>query len=63
MALYGDERREMRLRLIMVRITPISNDNANFRNKERWDAQRNTTIANKLDKIIDLLQTIAEQND
>ena len=37
--------------------------NADFRNKERWDAQRNTTIANKLDRIIDLLQTIAKQND
>jgi len=29
--------------------------NADFLNKERWDAQRNTTIASKLDRIIDLL--------
>ena len=33
---------------------------ADFLNKERWDAQRNTTVASKLDRIIDLLEILVE---
>ena len=36
---------------------------ADFKNKERWDAQRNTTITSKLDRIIDLLERLIEQGD
>ena len=32
---------------------------AEFLNKERWDAQRNTTVSSKLDRIITLLEKIA----
>jgi|TARA_R110000824_G_scaffold15306_2_gene64516 hypothetical protein len=35
---------------------------ADFLNKERWDAQRNTTIGSKLDRIIDLLEKLTSGN-
>ena len=35
---------------------------ADFKNKERWDAQRNTTISSKLDRIIDLLEKLTSGN-
>lgn len=36
---------------------------ADFLNKERWDAQRNTTVSGKLDRIIALLEEINRKMD
>lgn len=36
---------------------------ADFLNKERWDAQRNTTIGSKLDRIIDLLEKLTSEEE
>ena len=36
---------------------------ADFLNKERWDAQRNTTVSSKLDRIIALLEVLLEALD
>jgi ribosome assembly protein YihI (activator of Der GTPase) len=37
-------------------------DSAFRKNKERWDAQRNTTVVSKLDRIIELLETLVLQS-
>lgn len=37
--------------------------NADFKNKEMWDKQRNTTITSKLDRIIALLEKIAGEGE
>lgn len=34
---------------------------ADFLNKERWDAQRNTTVSSKLDRIIALLEALVSE--